>query len=479
MWFLLLRPRAWAATGAGLALGLLAAVSPARADQEGTPEPPLPVTPLPDTPLQEPEASVEAAPVPAPSPPVTSAIGVSGNPINSLHFMGTGQLGQWLGLPADGALRIGGVAVGTSTPQLSGGSDRGALSWAGFVALELSIDLEKAIGWNGAKLSVAGLQYNVQPVNQRAGSVQGVNSVSAVGPNNRTELYNYLFSQNLFADQFQLIAGKLIPTISFGNATAPDPSAQNENYGVPSLSGLSYTPVFVVPTMLGRIPGYPDSALGVTTTIAPNAFKGRTYISAGVFDGRLGAGQAWTGLVTPSLKGPLFSVLQVGTAWRLGQRQAPGQLFIGGWHQSGPLGSPGGLSETSAGGVYGQVSQRVASFRYGKDSSGLNVFLQVGWSPSVTNLINSSIGGGLTVLAPFASRPKDSYGIGLSWARLNDRTEAGYGFNPSELMLQAYAQFHLVQNLFLQPVITTLPLVGITGGAAPSVSATLQLTALF
>ncbi len=426
-----------------------------------------------------PESASPAPAGPAADPPVTKAIGVSGNPINTLHFMGTGQLGQWLGLPADGALRIGGVAVGTGTPQLGGGSGGGAFSWAGFVALELSLDLEKAIGWNGAKLSVAGLQYNVQPVNQRAGSVQGVNSTDAVGPNNRTELYNYLFSQNLFEDQFQLVVGKLIPTISFGNATAPDPSAQNRNYDIPSLTGLSYTPVFVVPTMLGRIPGYPDSALGLTTTLAPNVFKGRAYVTAGVFDGRLGAGEAWTGLVAPSLKGPLFSVAQVGTAWRLGPRQAPGQLFIGGWHQAGPLGSPGGLRETSAGGVYGQVSQRLTSFRYGQDSSGLNVFVQAGWSPSVTNLINSSIGGGLTVLAPFASRPRDSYGVGLSWARLNDRTGAGYGFNPSELMLQAYAQFHLVNNLFLQPVITTLPLVGVAGGSAPSVSATLQLTALF
>ena len=472
MWFRPLCHRSFMGTGAGLVLGLLAATSPVRAEQEGSPQQPLPVTPL-----KEPEAPVQAAP--ALSPAAAGPVGLSGNPINALQFMGTGQLGQWLGLPADGALRIGGVAVGTSTPQISGGSDKAALSWAGFVALELSLDLEKVIGWNGAKLSLAGLQYNVQPVNQRAGSVQGVNSVAAVGPNNRTELYNYLFSQNLFEGQFQLIAGKLIPTISFGNATAPDQSAQNENYAVPSLSGLSYTPVFVVPTMLGRIPGYPDSALGVTTTVAPNVFNGRTYVSAGVFDGRLGAGEAWTGLVTPSLKGPLFSVVQVGTAWRLGQRQAPGQTFIGGWHQSGPLGSPGGLSETLAGGVYGQVSQRLASFRYGKDSSGLNIFVQAGWSPSVTNLINSSIGGGLTVLAPFASRPKDSYGFGLSWARLNDRTEAGYGFNSSELMLQAYAQFHLVENLFLQPVITTLPIVGITGGSAPSVSVTLQLTALF
>ena len=46
-----------------------------------------------------------------------------------------------------------------------------------------------------------------------------------------------------------------------------------------------------------------------------------------------------------------------------------------------------------------------------------------------------------------------------------------------DLLIQAYAQFQLVGNLFLEPVITTLPVVGF--GKAPSVSATLQLTAVF
>ena len=65
----------------------------------------------------------------------------------------------------------------------------------------------------------------------------------------------------------------------------------------------------------------------------------------------------------------------------------------------------------------------------------------------------------------------------MSWAKPNDRPAAGYGFNSNELLIQAYAQFHVVGNLFLEPVITTLPAVGF--GTAPSVSATLQLTALF
>ena len=445
-----------------------------------------PVDPDADSSANAPLVAASAEPVPPQSSPLVSSRdsspaqpdSVSGNPINEIHFLGTGELGRLLGLPAESALRIGGVAVGNVTPQLGGGEQSSVFNNAGFAALGASLDLEKTIGWNGAKIGVAGLQYNVLPVNSNAGSVQGINSVAAVGPNNRTELYNYLFVQNLFGDQIQFMAGKLIPTINFGNAAAQDPTATEVSYGVPALTGLNYTPAFVVPTMLGRIPGYPDSALGFQLTVSPDFLGDRTYLSAGIYDGRLGAEGVWTGLVSPSLSGPLFSIAQIGGAWRHGERHAPGQFFIGAWRQAGPL-IAGSLTEDFAYGIYGQVSQRLINFRYGKDSSGLNVFLQAGWSPSITNLINSSIGAGLTVWSPFASRPRDSYGLGVSWARLNDRTDAGFGFNSSELMIQAYGQFHMIGNIFLQPTLTTLPLVGLGNATAASTSATIQLTALF
>ncbi len=421
-------------------------------------------------------AEGDPATPPAAAPAAPSLPNVTGNPINEFLFMGTGELGGWLGLKPDSPLRVGGVAVGNGTPQFSGGTAPDTVNWAGFVTLSVSLDLEKAVGWKGARIGVAGLQYNVQPANAAAGSVQGINSAVSVSPNNRTELYNYLYAQNLFDDQLQFVVGKLIPTISFGNVAKPDPTAQAGSYLVPTLTGLIYTPIFVVPTMLGRIPGYPDSSVGIQATIAPNQLGGRFYLSAGVYDGRSGAFGTHTGLVGPSLSGPLFSIAEIGGAWRVGAEQAPGQFALGVWNQGGPL-QAGTLTEASAHGIYGQMSQRLSTFRPGQDSSGLNMFLQAGWSPSTTNLINASVGGGLSVWGPFASRPRDSYGIGVSWAQPNDRPAAGYGFNASELLIQAYAQFQLVGNLFLEPVITTLPVVGF--GKAPSVSATLQLTAVF
>ena len=81
--------------------------------------------------------------------------------------------------------------------------------------------------------------------------------------------------------------------------------------------------------------------------------------------------------------------------------------------------------------------------------------------------------------APVKSRPLDSYGLGLSWARVNNQAFLADEFNASELMVQAYAQLHLVGNLYLTPSITMLPLVGNKEAVAPSTSALMQLIFLF
>ena len=83
------------------------------------------------------------------------------------------------------------------------------------------------------------------------------------------------------------------------------------------------------------------------------------------------------------------------------------------------------------------------------------------------------------MFAPMRSRPLDSYGIGLSWARVNQQGPYAGFSNPSELMIQVYGQIHLISNLYLTPAITVLPIAGRQDATTPSTSAQLQLVALF
>jgi porin len=418
----------------------------------------------------------------------------SSNPAASEMAPGTGELGRLLGLPADGALRLSGVWVGNATGQWSGGVSTLAPSTpveasngAQQLLVEASLDLGKAIGFDNTWLWVQGLQVNTTPdAGVASGSVQGSNSLVAAPPLDRTELYEFAIRKDLLDGQLRLIVGKQSGSTQFANVNRPD-GTQDARYEVSSLTSLAFTPVYSMPTLLGRLPGYTNSALGLTMAFQPDALKRRLYVSAGVFDGRGGLRDAseQTGLVPPSLSGPLFSIAEVGGGWVAGVSRKPGSLAFGAWSQGGEtvvcskISPERCFSEVGAWGIYGLFDQRLSSFRPDRDSSGINGFMSAGWSPATSNKMGASITAGLTAQGPLESRPNDSVGVGLSWARLNTLEFLAQEFNANELMLQTYAQIALAGSLYLQPTLTFLPLVGAKSAAADSLSGLIQLTLLF
>jgi porin len=422
-------------------------------------------------------------------PPVLNqqSIGIPASPAAVNTKPGTGALGRWLGLSADSPWRLGGVWAANATAQLGGGSfTPGGLGGAQQLLLDLSLDLDRSIGWKGAKIWVQGLQVNAnQAAANASGSLQGSNSLVAPQPLDRTELYSYAFSQYLFDRQVRLFVGKLAPSNDFANVVVPVDEDFGSPYWIPGVSSLTYTPLYAMPTLQGRLPGYPNSAFGASLLLQPNAFNRDVYLKLGVFDGRSGSGvepSVQTGLALPSVAGPIFSIGEIGGSWLMGNRRMPGAAGFGLWHQGGPLDygdASDSSSEASAAGGYLIAQQRLIDFRYPFDNSGISAFVQMGWSPSRSNIYSTSVGGGLTVFAPMKSRPLDSYGIGLSWAQINDQGALGVMANPDELMVQVYGQIHLVSNLYLTPSVTVLPVPGVRGAQAPSTSALLQLVALF
>ena len=466
------------------AVGLLLAITGVSGTPVAVRSEPLPVAGVPTA------ADGTSEPVASPSrPPVetSGSFAVPASPAAVDKAPGTGALGRWLGLPADSVWRLGGVWVGNGTSQLGGGApNSGGLGLAQQFLLDLQLNLDRSLGWRGATIWVQGLQVNANSTaSQASGSLQGANSLVAPPPLDRTELYSYAFSQFLFDRQVRLLVGKLAPSNDFANVVIPVAEPFGSAYWIPAISSLTYTPLYAMPTLQGRLPGYPNSALGASLLVQPNAFARNVYLKMGLFDGRGGSGVqggVQTGLSMPSLAGPLFSIGEIGGAWKLGSMGKPGTASFGLWHQGGALGCGDGsdvCSESSAAGGYLLAQQRLINFRYPHDRSGVSAFLQAGWSPAASNLFTTSIGGGLTMFAPMRSRPLDSYGLGLSWARINEQGPIASISNNTELMVQVYGQIHLVSNLYLTPSLTVLPVVGQRNATGPSTSALLQLVALF
>ncbi len=85
------------------------------------------------------------------------------------------------------------------------------------------------------------------------------------------------------------------------------------------------------------------------------------------------------------------------------------------------------------------------------------------------------LGFGATGFGLISDRPADTIGAGLAWSWLNQNR----GFNNDETILAAYYQAKVIDNVFLEPVMTYVPNPGATPGHRPVVALTVQTTILF
>ena len=247
-------------------------------------------------------------------------------------------------------------------------------------------------------------------------------------------------------------------------------SLQDDTLAIPAISSLIYTPIFKNPTLVGVMPGYYNSAYGVTVTVAPTS---NFYVSAAAFDGNLARG-IQTGLnAAPDFNGYYFAIGEVGVAWRLGPLGMPGTFAVGAWKQTGELSAANGVTENGAGGIYTFGSQRLWIRNPGLDNSGITGFLQFGINDSETLPVNTYVGVGLTVLGLVPRRPKDSMGGGVAVSWLNQK--ANPGFRDNEILLQAYYQLHVFGDIYLQPTVTYIPKPGASRSFSPATAISAQV----
>lgn len=376
--------------------------------------------------------------------------------------VGTGELGRRLKIPESSGVRLGGVWLGDYNALVSGREHTQVLTGNSSLIIDFSINLEKAFHWKGGMFGSEFLQFNGQPTNKDAGVVQGYNSLPGPPPLNRSQLFQLWLSQSLFEDRWKLWIGKTVPTYHFNNVSKPVPTVNDPAISIPSVTSLIYTPIFTNPTLLGVIGGYYNSVYGIESTIAPVK---QLYINMGFYDGSLAKG-VQTGLKGPHFNGYYFSIMEIGYGFGAPK---PGIVAIGGWYQSGKL-EAGGQSQTGTGGIYGFGSKALWIEKSATESKGnLSGFFQFGWNQSRTLEMNLFFGGGLTAFAMIPKRRNDSFGMGVSWSRLNRHLFS----RSSEIMLQAYYQAQVYSSIYFQPVISYIP----NPGAHPDKSNVCAITA--
>jgi porin len=401
----------------------------------------------------------------------TPGTAISGNPAAVNFLTGTGKLGELIGFDKESGIRLGGLWIGDASGVMAGGLKPGEWGLNSLGVVDLSFDTEKLGAWKGGMVGIDFLQFNGQPTNSLTGGLQGFDSIPGRPPFNRTELYQLWYRQE-FGDKLVVRAGKMAPTFDFNNVSQPVPVA-DEPARIPSVTGVGFTPIFVNPTILGFLPGYYNSATGITMSFTPTK---HWYINYGIYDGSLATGDQ-TGLMGPQFNGHYFNIGETGYAYRIGAQEKPGLVAVGVWRQTGAIPTVTHTTVEGADGVYVFGSQRLWFRNPGVDNSGVSGYYQLGANNTNVTPFRQYFGTGLTAFGLVPGRPKDSFGYGLAWSFLNN--DPNVRFRTNELMLQWYYQAAIRPGMYFQPAISYIPNPGIRPDTPGALTITMRLTMLF
>ena len=299
------------------------------------------------------------------------------------------------------------------------GGMRQGFVYNGLLNLEVDYDLNKAVGWRGAKLHLSG--YGIQGQNLSSQYVGNIMTVSNVEANPAIgKVGEFWLEQKLLEDRLQLRAGLLEADRYY--MISPTASVfVNSTFGFPDSWEVN---------MPGDGPGYPNATPGFLATYA---FNDDWSLTGSVMNGQpVGPSTAQTNYGTdfPTGNG-LLSWLELAYTpeLQIGDKTLPGNYKLGSWYSSNTVDNvtlsvtgrafTNPINKTYRGqyAVYALADQTL----YREDNSttqGLSAFVRVSVNPQQErNVVTSYFDTGLAYTGLFDGRPDDILGLGFAWAK--------------------------------------------------------------
>ncbi len=335
--------------------------------------------------------------------------------------------------------------------NLSGGLRRG-VRYDGLFVMTLSLDTRKAFGWAGGRFYASGLEIHGRQIS--AESLGVLQPVSGIEANRAARLWQLWYRQSFWGGRADVKLGE----------ESVDTEFLVSRYALTFLNQMMGWPLVPSADLYAGGPAYPLSSLGIRLRLRAS---GALTALAGVFDDNPPGGPFANDseLRDGEASGTLFNL---GTgALSIGELQyaansAPGKscrtLFCGlpgtykigaffdtapfpdqrfasdGLSLANPLSNGVPRSDRGNWSLYAVLDQRI--WREGPQSPrSLNFFLRPMGAPGDRNLVSFSVNAGLSLRAPFASRPGDSFGVGVNWGHVGsgasglDRDEAFFSGN--------------------------------------------------
>ncbi|MCR6735084.1 MAG: carbohydrate porin [Afipia sp.] len=330
---------------------------------------------------------------------------------------------------ADGGVQFNATYIAEVFGNASGGMRRGSI-YTGRLDLGADADLEKIVGWTGAKFHANMYQIHGQGLSRDyVGNLMLVSGVEALPA---TRLYELWIEQSLFDGRLLVKVGQQASDVEFIDSKYDD-IFTNSALGWPGITGINL------------LSGGPSPPLAVPGVRIKAQLSDSITAYAAIFDGDA----APPGPDDPQIKnrnGLLFRVNdppwiigQLKYGFQLGESKLPGTITGGAWKHLGEFNDQryavGGLAQadpTTSGepqklrgnqGIFGVYEQMLARAAPGSDK-GIGFFVRTSVSPSDRNLISFYLDGGFQFGGFNEARPNDRFGIAMTYARISDATRA-------------------------------------------------------
>lgn len=267
-----------------------------------------------------------------------------------------------------------------------------------YLSLAATVDLDAALGWQGARIHAQGLGSTGQAPNGLAGTLQGINNDEV--ESDRAKLFQAYLEQDLDASGSSLRLGF---------------SDLNSEFYMTEASGLLLAPAFGIGSELSATgpngPSiFPSTALGARLHLQSG---GGGYVQAAVVDARAGVLGDRGGVPRLFSKGALL-IAEAGL-------QSGGKLAAGTWAYSDrqddiaavdPAGRP---KRRRAFGGYVLAQRRLAT----AGNTTLDAFVRAGLSDGHTTPFTGGWQAGLLISGVLSGRPDSQLSLGANQARLS------------------------------------------------------------
>jgi porin len=339
--------------------------------------------------------------------------------------------GHWGGLRTaleDKGVEIGVAYIGETFNILSGGLRRGQ-TFEGRFEASIDTDLEKLIGWSGARTHVKGYQIH---------NASGVNAADFVGSLADPSNIDALATTRLFTAWFEQSFGKA-GSITIGQLAADDYFLVGRTAGG-LVNGTFGWATLASANLPSGGPAYPLSSPGIRLKINPTD---NLSMAAAVLSGDP-AGKNCTA-PNPQMcnkHGTTFS-FSGGTLWAFGLSYQANQdedahglaaaYTVGGWYHTGKftdqrfgvdaagntvtlaLEPDNTIEHRGNWGLFGVIDQMI----WRGAQASVSVFARGGFTPSDRNLVSWYVDGGIGLNGLFPHRPNDVLTFGVAYSGIS------------------------------------------------------------